>query len=45
MILVLSQILLYFENNGQSSQYKKMKKMNAIAFAEKYYSFPKNSRF
>jgi len=35
MILVLSKILLYFENNGQSSQYKETNKTNAIAFAER----------
>ena len=47
MISVLSKKLLYFENNRQSSQYKKKRtnKTNAIAFAEKMLFISKSSRF
>ena len=47
MILVLSKILLYFENNGRSSQYKKTTKQNEFngVCRKNVIHFKKNSWF
>jgi len=43
IILVFSKLLLYFENNGKSSQYKKNEqtKRMQLRLQKKRYSFPK----